>query len=699
MPRTVGEKVQYNFTRGLITEQSPVSPIEGSAIDLENFEIEPAGGIRRRRAINMEHGGQSVDLGGVPSDAVFNKYIWRNAGGDPSRTVLVIQLGSSLWLWNESETPTLGGTPPFAQINLVDLALPGTDEEVVRTTPVSFADGRSHLFLTAKYMDPAYVTLSGNSPQAKPIGIRIRDFVGYDDGVPLQAQPTSLTQAHKYNLLNRGWTTTEYTEYFDDKGKYPSKAMISWLGYARQSDAGVQEGYGIKQWDSDKMEAEVFGDASSPQGRFYLNPFDTTVSYGNPDPSGSTEEAVFAITSWDLDTFAGSTHVVEVTTVSDHGLSTGDTVTISGNQFRYRYRIGAPFFFVTGSLDGAYDVTVTDTDTFTIVWEYTFTQGSLGAQWDDQYLAFGNVQTQGTIIEDELVTDTIGGYVTYERPRAVAYWAGRVWYAGTAYDRLADVVMFSQIAEGPAQYGRAHQLNYPTAETLNIVLPTDGGTLKVPGLHGVFRMEVLGGSLLLISTAGIWEITGGQGGFSATDYLVRKVSDVEAVSPRGVCRTDNAIIVATKRGLYGVVPDSNSGYLSAVNLTESRVNQYWLSLTSRYLPYIQVEYDDARRRVYVIHPRVNSHTEALSYVPAVNEYTEALVLDTRMPDGGAYYKITLPIQTTGVNAGYTAGIIGLNSADAACSAGRSSSFTGKPRWTGLRRCARTTNTALWTYLA
>ena len=661
MVRTVAEKPQYAFNKGYITEQSPVAVAEGSALDMENFEIETTGSLRRRRAISQEGGGVDCQLSLTDreGDEVFNRYIWRNVGGVASRTLQVLQLGQYISFLNDGEV--LGVATPIFTLNLADYKTPTATTEMVRTTIASFADGRSHLFIASQNTEPLYISLVGNDVTIIPINLRIRDFVGINDGVSNSTQPATLSTSHRYNLYNRGWTQTEIDDYFDDKAKYPSKSMISYMGYKRVADAGTQEGFGTKAWDSDKMEAEVFRDVSAPQGSLLLNPFDTTVAYGNVNPADSVSSHV-PIDTWSF-AVVGSTTTVTINTTAVHGLTTGDTITIEDNRYRYLGFTSGSFipFFAEKSLDGTYQVQVIDTDTFTIIVPSTLFADFAG--WSNQYLSKGTV---GILIAEGggSVISSSEGYITDARPAVTVWYAGRVWYFGTPHERLVDTAMFSQIIQGPNQYGLCYQANDPTSEFLNALLPTDGGTIRIAGLHGVTGATVLGDSLIVSSASGIWEIRGGdRNGFSADNYLVRKISDAECTSMVGQARADSSVCVATKRGMFIVAPDPNSGFITAVNITVSRINTYWNSITDNKLATVRLDYDDAKKRLYCLISKATSHTRDVAYDVPSNVYTEALVLDFRLGEGGAYYKLSMPFQLSGENMGYIGGITVLDSSD------------------------------------
>lgn len=121
------------------------------------------------------------------------------------------------------------------------------------------------------------------------------------------------------------------------------------------------------------------------------------------------------------------------------------------------------------------------------------------------------------------------------RPSTCAFYAGRIFYAGVPHPDYQGKVYYTQIVEGDNNIGKCYQQNDPTSEQLSDLLATDGGEIKVTGMGKVAFMMEAGNSLILFANNGVWTI-GGSGaegtGFTATDFSVRKVSNVgtEAMS-------------------------------------------------------------------------------------------------------------------------------------------------------------------------
>ena len=183
---------------------------------------------------------------------------------------------------------------------------------MIAAEPCSFSVHRGMLVITHKYLKPMYIeALPEPSPSSNQIdddlevrlyinriNLRIRDFEGIEDGVTNTQKLTgTITADHNYNLRNRGWMTDDITAFKTAKGFHPTKNMQWWKGYTRaatytpndgSSPVAAADGFGDYVFSSYKLDTEVFGDASAPQGALVISPLDTTVGFGT---SGYTYSA------------------------------------------------------------------------------------------------------------------------------------------------------------------------------------------------------------------------------------------------------------------------------------------------------------------------------------------------------------------------------------------------------------------------
>ena len=652
MPQRQVDKNFFNFAAGLVTEVSPLNFPDGVSLDEENFELLIDGSRRRRKGIRLEEGGQSfslVDPPGVQPDgnSAFSWHKWDSVEQNPDKHILVVQIGTQLYFYNDDQD-TISDNRITDTVSLLAYAT-GTDDEVNRK-PVTFASGRGVLFVAGKFITPFFIEFDNATQKfmTRPINMLVRDFDDVEDGIPVDEQPTgTLSDKHKYNLHMRGWGRTlpggsvlDYEQYNTDKSAYPAKNMIPWKGYAREAPGAETLGnsttspdFWTSTWSSNKMEAEVFGNASAPRGSLITKAWDTTIASRTGD--------LQAIESWSvIDPQTTNPWTVTVT-VTGHGLSNGNSIEISGNTFTYdsfSSGFGGFFFQATGRLDGQYTISNVQTNTFDI----SFPRPAGFINFVDQE------ENLGYLGSDVVSKPT--GFSTSFRPTATAWFAGRIWFAGIDNKNTGDVVYFSQIVRQDSQFGRFYQEADPTAELFNALVPSDGGTIQVPGLGGTQAMLALENSVLIFSDNGVWQISGGQGFFSANDFAVRKVTDVEALSPSGIVRTDNGVVYTSKRGIYLISPDEQSGFLVARSLTETTIQSLWNEIPDGKQTRVQSVYDESLKRVYMPFTRNTANNPY--------DYDEILVLDLRL---GSWYKYVVPNSNPN---GYVTGMAKVRSGDA-----------------------------------
>lgn len=125
---------------------------------------------------------------------------------------------------------------------------------------------------------------------------------------------------------------------------------------------------------------------------------------------------------------------------------------------------------------------------------------------------------------------------TRRRPSAIAFYAGRVWYAGVWKEKLSQTIYFSQVLnEGIQRANKCFQQQDPTKVDGADLLDNDGGTIVIPEVQQVIKLFVIDSDLFVFATNGIWVISGtssreGRGSFKATDYTVTKFSSLGCLS-------------------------------------------------------------------------------------------------------------------------------------------------------------------------
>lgn len=509
------------FVKGLVTEASPIAFPENASTDERNFVLNRDGSRRRRLGMDLETGTSYLSGGtgtGPVSEARFSTYRWSNVGGDPTREILVVRLGNRLW-FHENVGDELGNTtrtqaPGFGAF----LGSAGDDL-------VDFATIDGTLIIVSSAGD-AVISYSpdGAGFDIDVHTVTVRDLWGLKETSSIISRPTTLSDEHKYNLLNQGWPDDKITAtYGPDANAYPSNADIPWIAL---KDDGT--------WDESLLNAYSGGFSSSPRGRAIIDAF-----------------------------------------------------------FRGRSRETTRF----GSTEDAPDGT-----------PYGFD--------------FKEDEEQGSF-------------------SAVESFSGRLFYAaytGEIFDpegtapRYTELVFFTQVVNGPGDYGKCYQEADPTAlDSLGLV-DTDGGFIRIGGAGRIYGLRALGSSILVFAENGIWQISGPDGVFSALSYSVEKISNVGPLGIDSVVVTELGVVFCSKAGIQVLAQEASSGRFSARNLIDTTIQSFYddIPVTSKVL--MQGRYDRTGRKIRWLFSSVEVSSETYK-----QRFDSELVYDMVLEAWTPYY--------------------------------------------------------------
>lgn len=628
MPESKRQKNIFDLSGGLNTELNEIQWPDGYTVDEANYELLTDGSRRRRRGLASEAGNTAQTIATLGANEVCQIYKWRNVGGDPTVRRLVYQIGGYLYITDDDEEPSNSWDPQG-----IDLQQFTAESSPTATNysdyPVRFAQGRGHLFVTGPYIKPFYVTYTASTTdyEANLIPISYRDFEGIDDGVDVAYRPAdggggAPDPDHRYNLRNRGWSDADINA-IEASGDqlYPAKNGLWYKAYSRAETTGnTYDPEGNQTLDVGRYDAEQFGLNSAPQGSLFLNPFDTTYA-GTVTGAGAQQ-----IEDWTVADDTADPWVVTLT-VTGHGLSHPTNVTIEGNKFNYEFTLGGGWLetgSTTASLDGTYATTATAANTISFQYPrpnnfYVFNSkdpdGNIGSAG---YEALA--KSDGTLVQR--------GF------KAIAFHAGRVWYAGMADGKYADHVFFSRIASETKAYGQCHQVADPTHPEFNAITPADGGVIVIPGMSGVTDSIVVGNSLIFVGSEGAWEVAGNRGAvFTATAYNVRKVTNANLDAPMATKSYESVGLAAGPSGIYQFAPNQYTGIIEASNMIENTIQTKWNGYTAEQQKFAQCAYDDAKRRIYFMIPGDDTASPAVDR----NDHREMLIFDIKHK---AWYRYT-----------------------------------------------------------
>lgn len=275
MPRQSAFLVENNFTKGLITEATGLNFPENACTETYNCVFSESGYVSRRLGIDYE---TSASTNGLDkTGAAMVEYFWNAAGSTGTANIVVTQIGTKLYFYVVSDSSSLSSGLLASTVNLLTYEV-GSSTPVI-STPCQFASGQGYLFVVSPLIHPIYVSYnpSGPSVTATQINILTRDLEGdkadanYNNP---ETRPSSLSNAHKYNLYNQGWYTTirksgggtdnpvtVWDAAFTD---FPSNADIWWYF----KDSG-------NNFETNQVWGTAIGNTYAPKGHYILNEFST----------------------------------------------------------------------------------------------------------------------------------------------------------------------------------------------------------------------------------------------------------------------------------------------------------------------------------------------------------------------------------------------------------------------------------------
>jgi len=228
MPRQAGVVVENSFKNGFVTEASGLNFPENAVTEAFNCEFQFDGSVKRRLGFDFESNYTTKAIN--RTNNVVNTYLWRNVAGKGEVSLLVVQVGATLYFYR-----TAGDNFSSGAVSTAIALTPVSGAPTPETVEAQFSDGNGFLFVTHPYCEPmrvAYDTTTDTASFAN-IFLRVRDFEGAaGDTFNVDERPTStfaaLNEHHKYNLFNQGWTTANLTAWDTAQTTMPSNADVMW---------------------------------------------------------------------------------------------------------------------------------------------------------------------------------------------------------------------------------------------------------------------------------------------------------------------------------------------------------------------------------------------------------------------------------------------------------------------------------------
>lgn len=605
MARQVANVIQNNFIRGLITEITTIKFPEDAATETWNCVFDETGRVTRRPGIDFETSSETSDRN-EDADATYIEFVWESVGGDGDVSFLVIQRGKILEFYDLSASvDSVSAERKNFSVDLTAYKPSGSGEDVA-LHPCAFAFGNGVLVVSSKAVNPFYIEYDADQDAitVNNITVQERDFDGVDDETDTNERVSSsvagiiVSNPKKYyNLLNQGWAISDALSQWDTaRTDLPSNADTVALYRSSATDA----------FDNTLVTSKGPGTSRAPRGHFILDAFapsrntaasdegftlDLTFDEADVDYTGATVIGDFTNPTNAFDENAGTyanftgtgTKYAGITHASTSSVYRayidGQATAVDVTFYLYGKTGSAPASATNGTLLGSTTISITDTSptTYSTYINSSDTLTAWSHLWVTATTVRGNPSATPELRMSEVVltsatTGVSEGVKTYLRPRALAFYSGRIWYAGIDAPRLGNTLLFSQIVRENEQLGMCYQSNDPTHEDFFDLLPSDGGTVTIPEIATIIRLEIFQTSLLIFATNGVWEISGGgRNSFAADDYSVRKISGIGSNSPHSFIKYKGLPIWWGDSGIYALSYDPQFGSFSVQSLTDQTI--------------------------------------------------------------------------------------------------------------------------------
>jgi hypothetical protein len=595
MARSHGIVVQNKFIKGLITEGTALSFPEDACTETFNCVFDHKGRVTRRLGIDLET--NKVTTNQVLTGASIVTYLWKNVGGNGDLNFVVVQIGDSLHFYRVDPSSSLSGGKHANTVTLTTFAAPTIT--TVASVECQFTQGNGYLFVTNPNLDPFYVSYdtAGNTFSATRITVQARDFVGVTDSLADIERPTSITDAHRYNLANQGWTSR----------------------YLGSSTTSITIGTGAKVFTTQSTLGILIGDRVRVYSRATPGSLGASTSTGN-------------IMIGTVTAYAGTSLTVNVTATNGAGTLTDWNIVEEPDNVE-------AWNVLYGNYPNNCDVW----------WEYKNTSGIFAPATEFMNTLPGiGLAPKGHFIlsvfnEDRATASGLASIVAVTtgtaRPTSCAFFAGRVFYGGVQYQGYNARIYFSQILTNVNQAGKCFQVNDPTSETAFDLLPSDGGFVDILEAGKVLKLLPLLNSLIVICTNGVWTITGSQGqGFVANDYSIHKISAIPSSSASALVDVEGVPVWWTDDGIFTIQSDPQTGQFSVKNVIQDNILAFYQDIPLDSRRYARGTYDPEDHKVQWVFRSDDASGFAEKYM-----YDRMLTLNLR---SNAYYPWSITTTTT-----------------------------------------------------
>lgn len=204
-----------------------------------------------------------------------------------------------------------------------------------------------------------------------------------------------------------------------------------------------------------------------------------------------------------------------------------------------------------------------------------------------------------------LTTETEGS-----RFRCVESFAGRVFYAGLESQKNGGSILFSRIVDTNSDLGKCHQINDPTSEYFSDLLATDGGVIRIPDAIKIQKLYAYQNSLFVFASNGVWQISGVDGFFTASSFIINRVTRIGILNPESFVAAEGIPFWWSRFGIHTLGTDSVSGQGQEQSLTIPTIQSLWDRIDADVKLKVTGVYDSINKRIYWGYPDADDPVES-----------------------------------------------------------------------------------------
>lgn len=190
----------------------------------------------------------------------------------------------------------------------------------------------------------------------------------------------------------------------------------------------------------------------------------------------------------------------------------------------------------------------------------------------------------------------------------VKNYAGRMWFSGMASKRNSSKVFFSKVIQKNNELGNFYQEGDPTSEQSPDLVDSDGGVISIPSAVNIKALFEWGSNLLVFAENGVWQISGVDGVFKATEYFVTRIRGAGGLYNRSsLVDAEGVPMWWGNTGIFGVQQEEIGTEAVGLNISQDTIQTFWNDIGPEFRSRAIGVYDNLNSRVLWLYGNDNTN--------------------------------------------------------------------------------------------